>query len=165
MVSRSLEAVDIPFELNTSASPCDDGSEYQVHITHLYYESYMDYHDPVIVAVRDPLDMIASWHHRLESVDDPDNLKRIWPARTDDCFRIWMERDLPWFRIEDQFYKLGEFLGKLVPQTYYAPGKYWVRELIEQRDRETLWKVLPLDFLAEWVECIPAYQTYDLWWI
>lgn len=169
MISEALKEAGIEHFLTTSTT-INPPKHLKVHVTHLFDETFKDYHDPVIVAVRDPLYMIGTWHFQIKSLSGPNNLKKIIPDRLVDCFNNWVERKLEWFRIEDEFHKLGEFIGTPVarpsiPRKTYSKGDYWVKQLIRERDKETLWKVLPLDFLARWVEKIPAYQTYDLWWM
>jgi len=170
MISEGLKIAGVTHYLSTSASMPKGWEKHDLHVTHLFNEAYLECHDPVIVAVRNPLDMIGSWHFQIKSLTDATSLRNIIPDRLEDCFRNWVEKDLPWFRIEDEFHKLGEFVGTRVlevrhPKKRHTRGDYWVKELIRDRDKETLWQILPLDFLARWVEKIPAYQTYDLWWM
>ena len=135
-------------------------------IGHLYTHPFpAGVENETVVAVRDPLHMFCSHLYQVSGPDIPQWCKKV-PKGVGECLAIMYP--LPFFRIEDEFYKLGEFLGFEVPQTtvdFHSRGEYWLKRVVESRDIDLLNRSINMDWLRRHVPKIPAYQGYDLWWV
>lgn len=157
------------YDIGVAHSMCnkDDYDEKLKDIVfgHLYTNPFpREPGDEKIVAVRDPIHTFCSHLYQTPAPDIPQWQKKI-PKGLGECFAIMYP--LPFFRIEDEFHKFGEFLGFEVPQTkvnFHSRGDYWLKEVLEARDVKMLERCINLDWLRRHVPKIPAYQGYDLWW-
>jgi hypothetical protein len=166
MVHSSIENAGFHTVFNSgrTAEP-EIREQYHVVVAHLTNELYQWDDLDIMCPIRDPIYTLASYYTGVT------DFGHRMCKRVPRLMEVSLERLIgkPTFRIEDQFPILSNWLGKVIKpseRTFsHGGGQYWVRQAVDERDMNIIRKILPIEWMSEWVERIPAYHQYDLWWM